>query len=66
MAHKDNIKNDVNAAKALLVPEPEEVVVAAPTMLEKYGHHTGVVQLQPAIPVHVRSAATVAAMAAAG
>jgi hypothetical protein len=49
MAHKDNIKNAENAAKALLVPEPVEVVVVEPTTMEKFGHPTGCVQLAPVV-----------------
>jgi hypothetical protein len=47
MAHKDNIKNDQNAAKALLAPEPVEVVVKEATLTEKFGHHTGCIQVTP-------------------
>jgi len=49
MAHKDNIKAAEGAAKTLLTPEPVEVVIAAPTLQERFGHHTGCVQLAPVV-----------------
>jgi hypothetical protein len=49
MAHKDNIKAAEGAAKALLVPEPVEVVIAEPTLTERFGHHTGVIQRAPLV-----------------
>jgi hypothetical protein len=49
MAHKDNVKNAENAAKALVTPEVEVVEEVAPTLEEKTGHHTGVVQLSPKV-----------------
>ncbi len=49
MAHKDNTKNAENAEKILngTVAVVEEVV-AAPVVM-KTGHHTGVVQTNPAV-----------------
>lgn len=50
MAHKDNIKNAENAAKAAagaIVPELEEEVVEP--VVVKTGHHTGVVQKFPVV-----------------
>ncbi len=53
MAHKDNIKSNEAAAKALQTPEPEVVVEAPPTLLELYGTPTGVIQLTPKVDAKV-------------
>ena len=48
MAHKDNTKNAENAAKGAAANEIVEEVIVEPVVV-KTGHHTGVVQIFPAV-----------------